>query len=282
MTLILKIFISTLISLLGLATYANTIADDLLFPGRAIPVYGQARTPEHEALLNTLKKGQWAERFSNAVNSTTKLKKNLFIVITGCGRANAFFSPAKSSITMCLEMFDQISKNVKEDSDTLKAQLGINALPKVQRGVIWGIYFHELGHAIKGINDLALTGREEDVADQISFYYGLRYAESEGFAITFPVVWFWQLHANNSNTAGMTSTQINQTMANEHSWDSQRAFNIACWAYGSRREFGVEIAKFVQLPAQRAQRCEHEFTDLVRAVESNLKKYLRPQKIAKQ
>ncbi|NCY10198.1 MAG: hypothetical protein EBX38_07420, partial [Actinobacteria bacterium] len=43
-----------------------------------------------------------------------------------------------------------------------------------------GIYLHELAHALIDINQINITGREEDVADQFAVYFSMKYLEPRG------------------------------------------------------------------------------------------------------
>lgn len=141
-------------------------------------------------------------------------------------------------------------------------------------GVMWGIFFHELGHAVVDINRVPITGREEDVADQFAFYYAVNFIEPLKVSVVVPTIWFFRALGTNREIATLTYGDVKRLMADEHSLDAQRTYNLACWAFGADESRGLAAAKFVGLPEERGRRCSGEYARLNEGIKSRFKKYL--------
>ncbi|TWO71454.1 hypothetical protein FN976_11095 [Caenimonas sedimenti] len=63
-------------------------------------------------------------------------------------------------------------------------------------------------------------------------------------------------------------------MADEHSLDGQRIYNLACWALGAEPGRGQSAARFVGLPVERAERCGAEYARLEEGMRARFKKYI--------
>jgi hypothetical protein len=153
------------------------------------------------------------------------------------------------------------------------------ALGRLIDGALWGIFFHELGHAIININRVAITGREEDVADQFALYFATNFVEPRGMPVVVPTVWLFQQMAKRQEVASADQESIKRLMSNEHSLDQQRVYNLACWAYGANSPGGLDAARGVGLTEERARRCPGEYASLDRGFKRQFQKYflLRPQ-----
>jgi hypothetical protein len=159
------------------------IFEDMAYRGKATAVYGKGRTQEQQALLESLKSSHAAEQLAAIVSQTVRLKRNLAVGITSCGRVNAFYERRSSRITMCLEMIELLARQTAAEP-SLAANA--NSRKATFAGALFGIFFHELGHAIIDISDIPITGREEDVADQFSLFYATKIVEPKGFVVVLP------------------------------------------------------------------------------------------------
>ncbi|MDG0834739.1 DUF4344 domain-containing metallopeptidase [Roseateles saccharophilus] len=142
-------------------------------------------------------------------------------------------------------------------------------------GALWGIFFHELGHAIIGVNRVPITGREEDVADQFALYFSTHFIESQGTPVVQPTIWLFTQMAKGHDIASADQDTLKRLMSNEHSLDQQRVYNLACWALGANASRGYASAQYVGLPQDRASRCSSEFDTLDRGVRKQFQKYLK-------
>ena len=71
----------------------------------------------------------------------------------------------------------------------------------------------------------------------------------------------------------MSQASLKQMLANEHSLDEQRIYNLACWAYGNGTDGGIQIAKLAGLPEDRAQRCKGEFMRMNDGIKTRFYRY---------
>lgn len=242
-----------------------------------MPFYGETKTEKQQQLMDVVKRTQLAERMARLVNGTTHLHSNLGVGFDSCGQANAFFDPQRSAVVVCVEMLELMVNLARSDPELMKADRA--SFSRVIDGAVWGIFFHELGHALIGVNRIAITGREEDVADQFAVYYATNFIEPQGVPVVQPTIWLFSQMSKRVDIASADQDTIKRLMSNEHSLDQQRIYNLACWALGANASRGYASAQYVGLPQDRANRCSGEFASLDRGVKKQFQKFLkvRPQ-----
>jgi hypothetical protein len=206
------------------------------------------------------------EDVAQDVNDSLKLPDNVALVADQCGRANAVWNSGQREIKICYELADLNLRLFEEDPeheqahpghrDTVGAQAAVNATI--------GVFFHELGHAVISLYDLPITGREEDVADQLAAYAIL---EPDDVLKQFP------------NAAGVTGDYALMfkkwaadrdwvapaDFAAVHSLNETRMFNLKCWIYGSDPAGHADMVADGSLPESRSAGCPEEYQQLSRA-----------------
>jgi hypothetical protein len=274
-----SIIAALVLTLCGFSSHAQSQVPfaELLWKGQAVPFYGNAQTQRQGQILEGLRRVNLAERMASVVNGTVRLHHNLAVGFTSCGKPNAFFDRSKSAIVFCLEMVEFIEDLAKED-DEFAMRLDRSEFAKTIAGAVWGIFFHELGHAVIGVNNVPITGREEDVADQFAVFYSVNFIEPQNTPVVLPTIWLFRLMSKKSDIASASQDQLKRLMSDEHSLDMQRIFNLACWAYGADSARGAKAANFVKLPRERGARCPSEWATVDYGLRSRFRKYLKPQR----
>jgi hypothetical protein len=97
-----------------------------------------------------------------------------------------------------------------------------------------GLFFHELAHAIIHTNNVPVTGREEDVAEQFAVWYAVNFVDLSQNPIVMPTIWFWLRLAKERDIPSMSEQERRSFMSNECSLDEQRIYNMACWERGPK------------------------------------------------
>lgn len=248
--------------------------EQLFYKGKAEPFYTDSTDAEQQKYIQVAKDAHLAERMSTLVNNSLMLKSNIAIGFEPCGSWNAFFSPRRRALVVCSEFLGIIVKTAHNDKDFMM-KLPRDQFAKVVNGLLWSVFFHELGHAIISTNGVAITGREEDVADQFAVWYAVNFVDLSQNPIVMPTIWFWRRIAMERDITTMSESERRQFMANEHSLDEQRVFNLACWVLGTGSEGGARTAQFAALPTERAQRCPEEYASVDAGMRSQFKKYFK-------
>ena len=106
-----------------------------------------------------------------------------------------------------------------------------------------------------------MTGRPEDVADQMPVF--LAVMTDLGDDIAFAGAQYFARAARGSRITAAN-------MADEHSLDEQRAYNILCWMYGADPRSHQDLVRLGALPEDRARRCPQEFDSFGRAFREKL------------
>lgn len=178
---------------------------------------------------------------------------------------NAWYSPKDHSITMCYGLIkkseDLFKDNEANEKDLEEAVLGSTA---------WTFY-HEMGHALIDIYQIAHTGKEEDAADELSTYILINEGGEAGeLAAINGAADFYREVANDNDLS-------EEQFADTHSLNKQRFYNIVCWVYGSNPQKYTFLAegKEAILPAGRAEGCEGEYQRITKAWRNLLGPHLK-------
>ncbi len=257
-----------------LSSHAALPFEQLLYKGRAVPFYNDSNSPEQQKYIDGIRGSQLAERMASLVSGSLMMKSDIGVGFESCGQVNAFFNPQRHAIVICSEFIDMMAKTAFNDKE-LMMKLPREQFGKVINGLIWGIFFHELAHAIIHTNSVPVTGREEDVADQFAVWFAVNFVDLNQTPIVLPTVWFWSRLAKERDIPSMTEQERRSFMSNEHSLDEQRIYNMACWDLGTGSDGGAKTAQYAGLPTERAQRCPGEYAQVDMGMKSHFKKYFK-------
>ena len=216
------------------------------------------RNRRYQPLATTLGDARFSG-LSDVIGRILILPRDLSVVATECGKADAYYDPAQHRVVLCYElaaffgqMFDGKS-NVDPRNRTLYVA---NAMTFT--------LLHELGHGIIGELDLGVTGGEEDAVDDFAALALLEMKQG-GIAVDGAEA----MLDLSALSRGQTS------FADEHSFSQQRFYNVVCLVYGSDP---VNLNAIVQrgfLPPARAQRCPEELRKKRKAWEAMTEPYTR-------
>ena len=231
--------------------------------GRMTVVYEDATSRAAKRGKKLMEDAHLLESLSEDVNYWLALPYDIPVVGSQCGEANDFWDPDEKKLTLCYEDVDNSLKLFKHDSDPAAAA----------RRIAVGSFYHELGHMTIDIYDLPVTGREEDVADQLAAYWLLEPVDGK-------------VNADNVQAAKDTAEWYDLAsaapedldegyFADEHTLDQARAYDFECWIYGSDPKANADIVSSGKLPEERASGCEGEYNSLARAWSDLLEPHYR-------
>jgi hypothetical protein len=217
--------------------------------GKWIPAYLETTNTSWRSIGNRVKQQGVLEEVSDALNNRFQMPKNIPIKLTECDEVNAFYSPGEGSISFCYEMLAYLANAFVRDGVWTQEQ------QEDVLGAVRFILMHEIGHALVDLLDLPVTGREEDVADQLAVVMLVEGGEKGANAALA-----------GASALQPASTSFDDTdFADEHSLGPVRLFNVACWIYGSEpRKYQWMVAQNV-LPEDQAVRCPSEFERMSKA-----------------
>lgn len=166
-----------------------------------------------------------------------------------CGEPTAFFQRQTNDITICFEFMRQMA------SDTRDAGPGA---AEYQLLALWFVIVHEYGHAVINATGRQVTGREEDVADQIAAML-LKKTGQEGRILS----------ALGSSTMKRRAGDYFNTLgkvSDEHTMNPARLANLICWMAGDNPQILNGAIQHRRLTIERARRCADEADQVQRAV----------------
>ncbi len=219
--------------------------------------YVEPNDPALRSIGQRVKQQETLEEVVAALQQRYTLPRPVEISFDTCDMINAFYNPSTSQIVFCYELVDFLADIFVSDG----------AWTEEQRSNVFGavqfVMMHEVGHALVDVLDLPITGREEDVADQLAVYVLLRNHEKGGQAAVAGV------SALQPATTNFDETQL----ADEHSLGPVRLYNVLCWIYGSDPNKYGQIVASGSLPEGRAVRCPGEWDRMAKAWQRLLSGY---------
>ncbi|MBM4183559.1 MAG: hypothetical protein FJ207_04950 [Gemmatimonadetes bacterium] len=217
-------------------------------------------SPNAEFRPLTQRAKQWGvlETIAGDMAARYLLPRDIDLAFDECGMINAFYNPNETSITFCYELLALLQDVFVPDGNwTQEDQDEVS-------GAIWFIMMHEVGHALVDVLDLPITGREEDVADQLAVVT-LMEAGEKGVQAAYSGTLAIQLATN----------QFEQLeFADEHSLGPVRLFNVLCWIFGSDPTKYSPIVTDGHLPEDRAVRCPGEWDRMSKSWQRILQPHL--------
>lgn len=115
-------------------------------------------------------------------------------------------------------------------------------------------FYHELGHALIDVLDLPVLGKEEDAADSLSAVLTHQiWNEEAATQITYDTAFAYSLYAEDPE-------DWDGAFADTHSLNQQRYYTLVCLFYGADPKAREQVAVDLELPEDRAEWCEEEFT----------------------
>jgi Putative metallopeptidase len=231
--------------------------------------YEDARTPDAERGRRLMQDAGLLEQLARHVEDTLALPSDLGAVGKQCDQANDFYDPDANEIQLCYESVQHSEQNFSGSGNPDPVTAAIDAETSG--------FYHELGHATLAIYRLAFTGREEDVADQLSAFMLLALGADgkpypNGVRIATNTAQDWKLSAKEAGDAN------DLPFWDGHSMDITRMYNWECWIYGSDPAANAAIVTSGDLPEDRAGNCEEEFQNMTRGWQQLLGPHLRKPK----
>ena len=225
--------------------------------GKWLYEYVEPFTPVHRSLSQRVKRYGALEEIASALHQRFVLPRPVGIRFDTCETINAFYSPRDTRITFCYELLEFLAQIFVPDGQWTEEQRSDVF------GAVQFIMMHEVGHALVDVLDLPITGREEDVADQLAVYVLVRESDKGAQAAVAGV-----------SALQPSSNEFDETqLADEHSLGPVRLYNVLCWIYGSDPGKYAGLVAEGALPEARAVRCPGEWDRMAKAWQRLLAAY---------
>lgn len=226
-------------------------------PGRFLAEYGPA-IPAFEAFRAGLIANRFLDTIATRLNDSLALPLDITLATAHCDEPNAAYDPGMRRVTLCYELFRSLADRFK----TTPGQ------EYVVPGTIMFALMHETGHAMVDVLALPVTGREEDAVDQLATKLLLEQGAIGDSLLFGAAVWF---------TASARRGRLDSlALADDHSLDQQRVFNLICWIEGRAPGRYPQIVALNWLPEHRRERCPDEYARLSASWRRLLARYHRP------
>lgn len=228
-------------------------------PGRFLAEYGAA-IPAFEAFRAGLIANRFLDTIAIRLNDSLALPLDITLATAHCDEPNASYNPTMRRVTLCYELFRSLAERFK----TTPGQ------EYVVPGTIMFALMHETGHALVDVLALPVTGREEDAVDQLATILLLEQG-AIGDSLAFGAAgWF--------TTSARRGRLDSLALADSHSLDQQRVFNLLCWIEGRAPGRYPEIAAMGWLPEHRRDKCSEEYARLSASWRRLLSRFHQPRR----
>ncbi len=197
------------------------------------------------------------ETLANAMNQTVVLPRKIGIVAQNCEQDLAYYDPRTVSIHICDQLvgvFWDSFRSLPTEQDRLDATVLATGFSML----------HEISHALIDQYQLAILGAEEDAADAMATVLLMSNPALEVIA--------------QRGADGLRALDVDPAHPiywDEHSVGEQRFYDINCLIYGSDPAAHEWLVTGGVLPPQRAQRCEREWEQKSRGVQTLLEPHRR-------
>lgn len=226
--------------------------------GKWLYVYVEPLTTVHRSLSQRVKQYGALEEIAAALHQRYSLPRPVEIRFDTCGLVNAYYDPNNTDITFCYELLELLADLFVADGQWTEPQRADVF------GAVQFVMMHEVGHALVDVLDLPITGREEDVADQLAVYVLIRGGDKGAQAAAAGV----------RALQPLSGTSFDSTdFADEHSLGPVRLYNVMCWIYGSDPVKYSQLVDGGSLPEDRAVRCAGEWDRMAKAWQRLLAPY---------
>ncbi len=147
-----------------------------------------------------MKKIQLLESIFSSLNEFIELPEELTAEYAECGEENAFYDLETQKITLCYEIIEW-AESIWHESENPN---------EVAQNILAFFSSHEIWHALIELYELPITGREEDVAEQLVSFFLL--GSNDNSALDTADSFY-------SDLSGLEANEL--PFADEHSLDHQ-------------------------------------------------------------
>jgi len=224
-------------------------------------------------IFQNISEGHVLAAFVDYTNGILLLPKDLPVIFAECGQVNAFYKSATGDITICYELLRYMAQSLlqlKKENAERGVEYDADA---ALTDAITFVFFHELGHALVDLYDVGIAGgREEDAVDGLATALLLDLDGGFVAAIHGAQAFLWMSKENEKDIQSLA-------FWDEHSFGSQRFFNIVCWVYGKMGGSEIKAALMRQgMQESRLSKCASEFHRLRKSWKDPPKPWLKPDK----
>lgn len=203
---------------------------------------------------------RFLERFSLFL-SAIRLPTTLRLRTKQCDEANAFYSRADTSITLCYEYVLGFEARAPKQA----TPEGISREEAIVGSII-STMLHETGHALFSIFRVPILGREEDAADQIAGFVMLQFGTDVAMTTIKGTAWKWA-----------SQDWSDPSYHDVHSTPQQRFYSYLCMAYGGDPDTFKPFVDRGWLPKWRVPNCVHEYEQAKLAFAETILPFLDPE-----
>ena len=233
----------------GGAVNAPSGAASIADAGDFALAYQPAEEPELAALVERIREAAVIEPEIDWLNQTFALPREVGVDWLECGEDNAFYDTETTTIELCYEMVSDFEARFEADGDDPE-----DAFWYAMDTAAF-FFHHEVGHALVDLYALPITGREEDASDELAAITLIEGWEDGALTLMAAMDSFYLTGMEEEATGDAEDLPF----WDEHAFDLQRFYRIACLIYGSDPEEEAWLVEDGSVPEEQAEACVDEY-----------------------
>ena len=211
--------------------------------------YQPAENRNLAGLIDPIREAAVIEPEIDWLNQAFALPRDVTVVWLECGEDNAFYDTETTTIELCYEMVDDFVDRFEADGDDPE-----DAFWYAMDAAAF-FFHHEVGHALVDLYALPITGREEDASDELAAITLIEGWEDGALTLMAAMDSFY-LSGMEEEASGDAE---DLPFWDEHAFDLQRFYRIACLIYGSDAEEEAWLVEDGSVPEEQAEACVDEY-----------------------
>jgi hypothetical protein len=213
-------------------------------------VYKDAKKKELAGYRAKLENAKMFDKIVEGLNETVAFPKDWAILMTECGRIDAYYDSEAPGVVLCYELLEHFK-------GLFAGKLSGAELEKTLIGATFFAFLHETGHALVDQLDLPITGKEEDAVDQLAAVILIE-SGGTGLHMALDGARAFLLHSKQGFS--------DNSFWDEHSFEEQRYYSIVCLAFGADPKKRTALLEGNgALPRERAATCAAEYKRVKKA-----------------
>ena len=209
--------------------------------GRWVAAYPQARDPDYAVMQQAFAQQNPLRNMIDPLNQYFPVPRDVTVEMAECGRAGAFYDPARPAVQLCYELLAALAEALMSEGD---------GDDQLFSGAFALILLHQVGHAFADQMDLPVNVSSEEAADQFAAVM-VGAAGDELQSVAAGAVALGEMESDWENPgSGRAALR------------GRRLQNLLCLLYGTSPGVNEWLVEEGHLSAARASSCEAWYAEV--------------------
>lgn len=213
--------------------------------------FEEASSEQDKIALHNIQNGGFLDVIQESINQGIELPYSLKLRFAAIEDENVgpYYDGNDREIMIPYHFWDYVHSGINELYENSTAE----ELNQYTADVVIHTLYHEITHALIDILALPITGKEENVADELGVLFIIDTFEN-GSEIALTAAEFFAFEGSEIEEF------YEEDLFAEHALDDQRFFNVLCLAYGAGENENIEaVMQEIEISEDQLSLCEETF-----------------------